>query len=57
MLTPPDTIVTVLFPFSMLFQHRTWQKARALLVGAIVSPGRRTVAATLRVTGLSSEPT
>lgn len=53
MLTQPDTIVTVLFPFSMLFQHRTWQKVRVLLVGAIVSQGRSTAAATLRVMGLS----
>ena len=47
MLTLPDAIVSVLFPFAMLFQHRTWQKAQVLLVGTILTPGQRTVAAAL----------
>ena len=51
MLTLPDAIVTVLFPFAMLFQNRTWQKAQVLLVGAILTLGQRTVAAALRVMG------
>ena len=48
MLTLPDAIVTVLFPFAMLFQRRTWQKAQALLAGTILTPGQRTMAAALR---------
>ena len=55
MLSLPDAIVTVLIPFAMLFQHRTWQKAQVLLVGAMLTPGQRTVAATLRVMGLSGD--
>ncbi len=55
MLTLPDAIVTALFPFAMLFQHRTWQKAQVLLVGAILTPGQRTVAAALRVMGRSAD--
>ena len=39
----------------MLFQHRTWQKAQVLLVGTILTPGQRTVAAALRVMGLSGD--
>ena len=54
MLTLPDAIVAVLIPFASLFQNRTWRKARVLLVGAILSPGQRTVAA-LRVMGLSGD--
>lgn len=55
MLTLPDAIVTVLIPFAALFRHRTWCKAQVLLVGAILTPGQRTVAATLRVMGLSGD--
>ena len=55
MLTLPDSIVAVLVPFATLFQHRTWRKAQVLLSGAILAPDRRTVAAALRVMGLSGD--
>ena len=55
MLTLPDAIVAVLLPFATLFQNRTWLKAQVLLVGAILTPGQRTVAAALRVMGLSGD--
>jgi hypothetical protein len=43
-------------PFSDLFTTPTWQHVLVLIAGAILSPGRRTVAAALRVTGLDQEP-
>ena len=55
MLTLPSAIVTVIFPFAMLFQHRTWQKSRVLSFGEILTPGQRAVAAPLRVMGLSGD--
>lgn len=55
MLTLPDAIVAILFPFAMLFQHRTWQKAQVLLIGTVLPPGQRTVAAALRVMGRSGD--
>ena len=55
MLTLPDAILPVLIPFATLFRSPTWQKAQVLLVGAILSPGRRTVASALRVMGLSGD--
>ena len=55
MLTLPDAIVSVIFSFAMLFQHRTWQKSQVLLFGAILTPGQRKVAAALRVIGLSGD--
>ena len=55
MLTLPDAILPVLLPFATLFHCRTWQQAQVLLVGAVLAPGRRTVAATLRVMGLSDD--
>ena len=55
MLTLPDAIVPILAPFAMLFTNPTWQKAQLLLVGAILSPGQRTVAAALRVMGRSDQ--
>ena len=47
----PDAIVAVLNPFATLFSSPTWRKAQVLLVGAILTPGQRTVAAALRVMG------
>ena len=38
-----------------MFEVRTWRKAQILLVGAILTPGRRTVAAALRVMGLDGD--
>lgn len=55
MLTLPDAIIPILQPFSKLFQHRTWLKSQVLLVGAILSPGKRTVTSALRVMGLSDD--
>ena len=51
MLTLPDAIVALLVPFATLFTSPTWRKAQVLLVGAILTPGQRTVAAALRVMG------
>ncbi len=53
MLTLPDAILPVLHPFATLFRNPTWLKAQILLVGAILAPGQRTVAAALRVMGRS----
>ncbi len=53
--TLPDAIVAVLPPFSTLFTNPTWRKAQLLLVGAILAPGQRTVAAALRVMGRSDQ--
>ncbi len=55
MLTLPDVIVPILSPFAMLFTNPTWQKAQLLLVGVILTPGQRTVAAALRVMGRSDQ--
>ena len=55
MLTLPNAIVSILIPFATLFTNPTWRKAQVLLVGAILTPGQRTVAAALRVMGLSDQ--
>ena len=55
MLTLPDAIVAVLVPFATLFTSPTWQKAQLLLVGAVLTPGQRTVAAALRVMGRNDQ--
>src|SRR3954466_12644785 len=51
----PETIIRVLRPFEPVFSGRVWPWAQALLVGAILTPGPRTVAAALRVLGLQEE--
>jgi hypothetical protein len=47
--------ITMLKPFARLFSKRIWEHAKLLLVGAILSPAERTVAAVLRIMGLSGE--
>ena len=44
--------VTLLFPFEHLFDRRTWRKAQLLVVGAILSPGKRTVSSALSILGI-----
>jgi hypothetical protein len=51
----PARFAVVILAFAPLFVHRSWQHARVLLVGAILTPGRRTVASLLRITGHSRE--
>ena len=53
--TLPNAVVPVLHPFATLFTNPTWLKAQFLMVGAILATGQRTVAATLRVMGLSDD--
>ena len=43
-------------PFQQGFTAPTWQHVLVLILGAILTPGRRTVAAALRVTGLAQDP-
>ena len=49
-------LATWMQPFSASFTAPTWQHVLVLVVGAILAPGRRTVAAALRVTGLDQDP-
>ncbi len=50
--TLPAVIVTRLLPFERLFDPRTWRKARLLAIGAILSPGKRTVSSALNILGV-----
>ena len=51
----PDTILQVLAPFAPLFSDRVWRHAQVFLLGAMLTPGARTVTAALRVMGLATE--
>ncbi len=51
----PPEIVRVLRVFEDVFSERVWDWVQVLVVGAILTPGQRTVAAVLRVMGLSDE--
>jgi hypothetical protein len=55
MRTLPTTMVQVLAPFVPLFSYRVWGHVQVLIVGAILAPGKRTVASTLRAVGLQEE--
>ena len=51
----PERIIRVLRPFEPVFSGRVWAWATALLVGTILAPGPRTVAAALRALGLHED--
>jgi len=55
MLTLPKRIIHVLRHFETVFSERVWEWAKVLLIGAILAPGERTVAAILRVMGCADE--
>ena len=53
--TPSAAIIHVLSMFSIAFTKPTYEKAKVLVMGTILAPGRRTVAAALRAVGLDQE--
>jgi hypothetical protein len=55
MFTLPTRFASVIVTFATLFHQRTWRYAQALLLGAILASGPRTVASVLRVLGLAQE--
>ena len=55
MLTLPPEIMTVLTPFAQAFSVRIWDLVQILTIGAILTPGKRTVAAVLRTMGLQDD--
>ena len=55
MLTLPKRIIQVLRQFEAVLSERVWEWAKVLLIGAILAPGERTVAAILRVMGCSDD--
>src|SRR6266498_6033760 len=55
MLDLPPAIIQGLRPFERVFSERVWEWAKVLIVGAILTPGKRTVSSALRVMGLSEE--
>jgi hypothetical protein len=46
-------MIAALAPFAPLYSRRVWHHVQVLLVGGILAPAHRTVAAALRVTGLA----
>src|SRR6266581_4261863 len=55
MLTLPEEMITLLAAFAPEFSKSVWLLAQVLVVGAILSPHKRTVTAALRVMGLSQD--
>ena len=53
--TLPPAMLRLLTPFAPHFSRRVWPHARVLVAGAILVPGKRTVAAVLRVMGLAHD--
>jgi hypothetical protein len=58
MLNLPPIIINVLKPFAPCFYGTTtWMKAQVLLIGTLLTPGKRVVTEALRVMGLSQSAT
>lgn len=55
MLILPNEIMTLLSVFAPVFSERVFEWVKVLVVGAILTPQKRTVSAVLRVMGLSDE--
>ena len=55
MLRLPPRFAEVILCFAPLFFQRSWRHAEMLLIGAILTPGQRTVTSILRITGLGRE--
>jgi SRSO17 transposase len=52
----PSRFAAVILTFAPVFlQQRTWRHAERLLIGAMLAPGKRTVASLLRIVGLNRE--
>ena len=51
----PARFAVLTISFAPLFVQRSWLHAQVLLIGAILAPGRRTVASVLRITGHASD--
>jgi DDE superfamily endonuclease len=56
MLSLPNPFTTVISIFVPVFSRPVWQHAKVLLAGAILAPGKRTVASILRIMGKADEP-
>ena len=52
MLNLPAEITTFLAPFAPMFSPSVWYHAQVLVIGAVLTPGKRTVSAILSVMGL-----
>ena len=51
----PTGMIRVLSSFVPLFSRRVWPHVQVLLIGAILTPGKRTVSSALHAMGLSQE--
>ena len=49
----PIEIISVLLPFAELFSEKVWNHVQLLLVGAILTTGKRTITSVLEVMGLA----
>jgi hypothetical protein len=55
MFTPPVEVEAVIAPFAALLTRPSWQRAQALLCGALLAPANCVITAALRVLGLSDD--
>jgi len=56
MRTLPPIMLHLLPPFAPCFSRRVWGQAGEVVVGTLLTPGKRTMTAALRVLGLAQHP-
>src|SRR5271165_5448974 len=52
---PPPLLAPIILAFAPLFTSASWQRALVLLLGGILTPGKRTVTSALRIMGRQRE--
>ena len=52
----PAEVIKILLPLAQLFSTRVWNHIQLLLVGSILTTGKRTVSSILEVMGLAEQP-
>ena len=52
----PVEVISVLLPFADLFSQKVWNHVQIMLVGSILTTGKRTVTSILEVMGLAQQP-
>ena len=55
MLIIPEEITAILSAFAPVFSHRIWDTVQFLIIGAILTPGKRTISAVLRTMGVQED--
>jgi hypothetical protein len=52
----PAEVAKIFWPFAQLFSIRVWNHVQVLLVGSMLTTGKRTITSILEIMGLAEQP-